>query len=67
LDICETLHKSKDIELAKEKLPPASGFFFGSTEMDEGYWQDIENTIEILKRAIEAKNDGLYIYYQSSW
>jgi hypothetical protein len=46
-------------------LPSTSGFFFGNTEYDEWYYNDIQNTIEILEKALEDK-DGEY-YYSSSW
>ncbi len=44
-------------------LPPQSGFFFGSTEIDEDYFDDLEETIKIID-ALDP--DGEY-YYQSSW
>lgn len=35
-------------------LPPKSGFFFGSTEIDEGYFEHCRETILICKRAREV-------------
>jgi hypothetical protein len=63
LDLCRIviIDKSK----AEQLLPSTSGFFFGNTEYDEWYYKDIENTIEILEKALEDK-DGEY-YYSSSW
>lgn len=46
-------------------LPTSSGFFFGSTDYDQWYMQDIKSTIEILERCLED-SDGDF-YYQSSW
>ena len=46
-------------------LPTGQGFFFGGTEYDEYYFQDIEDTLEILD-GLENDQDGS-IYYQSSW
>ena len=37
-------------ELAHSLLPTQSGFFFGSTDYDQWYMADIENTIEQLER-----------------
>lgn len=49
-------------------LPPQSGFFFGNTDIDEWYWEDIKNTIKQLKRVSELPDfDELSFYYQSSW
>lgn len=55
-------------EEAKKLLPTTDGFFFGSTEYDEGYHQDLEDTIKICREAIAlAEEDRCTIYYQSSW
>ena len=49
-------------------LPPVSGFFFGSTDIDEWYWHGIKDTIKQLKRLTELPDfDELSFYYQSSW
>ena len=63
LDLCEKV--KADHSLAEELLPSASGFFFGGTEYDEWYFNGIDNTIEILKEALEDER-GDY-YYSSSW
>ncbi len=55
-----------DHSLAGELLPPTGGFFFGSTEIDEGYFQDLSDTIQIIDRVL-ALPDGWWIEYQSSW
>ena len=53
-------------------LPTQSGFFFGSTEYDEWYEQDMKNTVEQLDRILsdipEDANPWDYeFYYQASW
>lgn len=60
--------------LAPELLPTQGGFFFGSTDYDEYYWDDIDLTISIIENAIqdrEVVNGKEYIrgdiYYSSSW
>ena len=63
LGLCEKV--KADNSLADELLPGASGFFFGGTEYDEWYFGGIDNTIEILKEALEDEN-GEYLY-SSSW
>jgi hypothetical protein len=61
----------EDPSVAQDLLPSASGFFFGSTDYDEYYLQDINSTIEMLKPEIEAKYEkGFYkpeYYYRASW
>ena len=49
-------------------LSPQGGFFFGSTDIDEWYWQDLKNTKTKLERifALPQLSD-LSFYYSSSW
>ena len=62
LDVC--LAVKLDHSQAEELLPAASGFFFGNTDYDEWYYNDIDHTIVILK---EALSDDASYYYSSSW
>ena len=49
-------------------LPPASGFFFGSTDVDEWYWNDLKYTQVELKTILEkTKNEDISFIYQASW
>ena len=48
-------------------LPPQSGFFFGSYDIDEWYWEGIKNTIKQIDRVLNIQDDSLSFYYQSSW
>jgi hypothetical protein len=50
-----------DITVADKLLPTVSGFFFGGTDYDEYYIRDIDNTIEIITRALEY-DDTEFIY-----
>ena len=63
LELCEKV--KADNALADELLPGVSGFFIGGTEYDEWYFNGIDNTIDILKEALEDEN-GEYLY-SSSW
>lgn len=55
-------------EIAERLLPTQGGFFFGSTEYDQWYMADIENTIEILTNALKTTDfDTHMIVYMSSW
>ncbi len=63
LELCKKV--KSDSTLAEALLPSASGFFFGSTEYDEWYFNDIDNTITILEEALE--DDRADYYYSSSW
>jgi hypothetical protein len=59
---CEQALTSRD----SKNLQPKSGFFFGSTDINEGYWSDLEDTVVGLKRALTLSNDYSF-YYSSSW
>lgn len=66
LTLCKRALDNK--EEAPSALPPQSGFFFGSTEIDESYFADIEETVSQLEAILSC--DGLNDYsfaYQSSW
>jgi hypothetical protein len=63
LALCKAVQNQPAV--AESVLPTASGFFFGGTEYDEWYMQDIESTIQILNEAL-ADTNGEY-YYSSSW
>ena len=57
-------------ELCEELLPSTKGFFFGSTNYDQWYFEDIKNTFEILTEILDSiKNneDSVSFYYSSSW
>lgn len=55
-------------EVAEELLPSCRGFFFGSTEYDEYYMQDIEDTIKIIKNVLATTDfETQMLAYCSSW
>jgi len=66
------IEKGKYIEdpsVAKDLLPSASGFFFGSTDYDQYYIDDINNTIKMLEAelSINYGSDEPEYYYRASW
>lgn len=65
-DILEDGQVVVNHEIAAKHLPTASGFFFGGTDYDEYYIQDLEHTKEILTKVLEEPNKGEF-YYHSSW
>jgi hypothetical protein len=74
-EACEEVLKvpagaSQEDIAATSGLLPRSGFFFGSTEMDEWYMQDLKTTIEIVNHALSlfpADNYDWSFCYSSSW
>ena len=54
----------------KDVLPPRKGFFFGTYDIDKDYIDDLRNTVEIVDKALNQKDMGIYadnFQYQSSW
>ena len=52
-------------QVAKDVLPPSAGFFFGTYDIDEWYYNGIEKTVEIINRCLASKFDSFE--YQASW
>jgi len=58
--------------IAQDVLPPQSGFFFGSNEIDEWYMDDMKHTITQIDNAlkdipIDASDWNYSFIYQASW
>lgn len=64
LDVCKLV--KADQNKAEELLPSLGGFFFGGTEYDEWYFNDIDNTIQILEDVL-SDEDADDFEYSSSW
>lgn len=56
----------RDPSKAQELLPTQEGFFFGGTDYDKSYLDDIKETKEILEKLLAEEPYGDY-YYSSSW
>ena len=55
-------------ELAEKILSTSEGFFFGSTDYDEWYFQDLEDTIVALDKIIKETDwDKEEVYYYEWW
>lgn len=71
VDTCKEVVNRKDKAYNDEHLPTQQGFFFGSTDYDDYYYEDCEHTIKVLEAEIEyaKKNSKEFdtYYYQSSW
>lgn len=66
--LCKSAIEKKNGNLI---LPPQSGFFFGSTEIDEWYYKDLESTISQIDNILELiKREpfkSMDFKYHSSW
>lgn len=59
--LCERALHTSDPTL----LPPREGFFFGSYDIDEYYWDDLRKTVAIISK-IDPEDESQY-HYRSSW
>lgn len=59
----------EDATAARHYLPTRKGFFFGSTEYDERYLEDVVKTREWILHMFAERDKGAPgdIYYRSSW
>jgi hypothetical protein len=62
----ETRGEAEGAKRAREVFEPVGGFFFGSTEIDEWYWQDMSDLVETLKSLLAEPGDSDF-YYRASW
>jgi hypothetical protein len=61
---------AKNDTLSASLLPPMQGFFFGSYEFDDWYYENVSNTIDQLKECIingTVDSGSKDYYYSSSW
>lgn len=67
LEICKQI--LADHKKAPDLLPTQSGFFFGSTDYDKYYFEDIADTISQLEAELKKPDNGYYpdYIYHSSW
>lgn len=68
LNVCEKV--LDDPDLAEELLPTSSGFFFGSTDYDEYYEQELRETVILLTKLLSdtrLNSANVDFVYTSSW
>lgn len=75
-DLCRAVivatNDGKQPGKGSEVLPTCEGFFFGDTEYNEGYIQDIRDTIDIIDNALadplfQTDEWQTQFIYQASW
>jgi hypothetical protein len=67
LSRCKQVIESRSKDVAEELLPPTTGFFFGSYEIDDFYWGEVEETAEVLDKILTNVPEGWSFKYQASW
>ena len=64
-NLCKQVIESNN--LAKELLPTQSGFFFGSIEYDEYYFESLSYTIKQINELLNSNFKYDWYEYCSSW
>jgi hypothetical protein len=66
-ELCRKVSKDGTGETASKLLPTSTGFFFGTDEYDEYYFEETDNTAKRLGEILDAISDQYDFYYQASW
>ena len=64
LELCNQVLDKK--EMAEELLPSHSGFFFGGTDYNEWYFEQLEETKKIIESCLSDEHAHDFMY-SSSW
>lgn len=67
LSLCKQV--KEDHSKAEDLLPTQEGFFFGTYQYDDWYFNGIQNTIDIVEPLLKELSDEDYceIVYRASW
>lgn len=67
--LCQTVLDGRDSNLdnAEQILPPVAGFFFGSDDFDQWYYEQLSWTAETITRLLATVPDDWSFSYRSSW
>ena len=66
--LLKTVNKTLKSDSPGTILPTKEGFFFGSTEYDQYYKDDLKDTKEIIEKYLAFPDKDKYeLYYHSSW
>lgn len=64
LEVLEEAYILKDAFM----LPPTSGFFFGSTDVDEWYWERVSTSVVTISNLIDSTDwENVKLFYFASW
>ena len=64
--LCQKAMSERD-ETVSKSLPTQEGFFFGETEYDDYYFEQLKYTLDVIDRIERLLPTDSEIYYQSSW
>ncbi len=67
IEICEGVLKHKyNVLYAMRNLPTQEGCFFGNTEYNNDYWENVKDCVCEMKKLLKtAQNEDVFIWYFS--
>lgn len=66
--VLDDVLKANTVEKAKELLPTQSGFFFGGTDYDEFYFEEVKDAADLMQSFLDNFDFESYqLIYQASW
>jgi hypothetical protein len=65
--LCHVVLKNRSTEDAKKYLPTVSGFFFGPTDYDEYYYEELERTQKTVQQILNVAPCLWSFVYMGSW
>lgn len=66
-NLIEEEHNKASVAVDDDPLAPTEGFFFGHTERDEYYYDELARTAESINALLVDTDSNLEYYYQASW
>lgn len=66
-EICEDILKGKNPEVAHALLPAGEGFFFGTLEYDDWYFEDVQHLKDVLDQILAEDPRLEHSYYYYAW
>lgn len=67
IDICVEVLETKNEYVSETLLPTACGFFFGSTEYDRYYYENVEDVLFTFRNILKDLKDDEVILMQCWW
>ncbi|MGR8808934.1 hypothetical protein [Leuconostoc citreum] len=54
-------------DVAPHLMPTSDGFFFGSTDYDDDYFEELKDTLQYLENNFEYDPDNEQLFYTEWW
>lgn len=66
--VCVNVYTHQNEKYSQEHLPTTTGFFYGSDEYDDWYYNQVNNTIELIDKVLQSTDfNRQQIFYWAWW